>query len=370
MSKSTVWFWNLRASLKAPYEQRMRRLLKAADAAKPVRQGDLAALKMHFGEAGVTTFITPIQVRPIVEFYRQAGAKPFLTDTNTLYAGNRGEAVSHKLQAALHGFDPNILGAPVVIADGLRSTNEAVVELKGRYIDKAFLAGDIVAADLLVTLSHFKGHGLAGFGGALKNVAMGCATRRGKMQQHGCLAPQVNPDKCTGCGICVEVCAPGALRLDENRRIGVDKSLCAGCGACFHACAHGGVEIDWRTDLGEFLGRMMEYAAATLLTRPQPTLHLSFVKDVTPDCDCIGFSDAPLCPDIGVLASWDPVALDQAALDLVNAAQPHYPSRLPAGMRPGENKLHRLASKLPEDMGLAYAQELGLGSREYKLKPI
>lgn len=370
MSKSTVWFWNLRASLKAPYEQRIRKLLKAAGAAEPVREGDLAALKMHFGEAGVTTFVTPIHVRPVVEFYRKAGAKPFLTDTNTLYAGNRGDAVSHKLQAARHGFDPNLLGAPVVIADGLRSTNEAEVPFQGKRIDKAFLARDIVEADLLVTLSHFKGHVLAGFGGALKNVAMGCATRRGKMQQHGCLAPQVNPDKCIGCGICVEVCAPGALRLDEDKRIGVDKTLCAGCGACFHACKHGGVEIDWRTDLSEFLGRMMEYAAAALLTRAKPTLHLGFAMNVTPDCDCMGFSDTPICPDIGILASWDPVALDQACLDLVSAAAPHYPSRLPADVKPGENKLHRLSPKLPEDMGLAYAEELGLGSRQYELKPV
>lgn len=370
MPKSTVWFWNLRASLKAPYEQRIRKLLKAAGAAEHVREGDLAALKMHFGEAGVTTFVTPIHVRPVVEFYRKAGAKPFLTDTNTLYAGNRGEAVSHKLQAALHGFDPNVLGAPVIIADGLRSTNEAEVPVKGKHIKSAYLAGDIVNADLLVTLSHFKGHALAGFGGALKNVAMGCATRRGKMQQHGCLAPQVHPENCTGCGICVEVCAPGALRLGEDKRISVDRSLCAGCGACFHACKHAGVEIDWRTDLSEFLARMMEYAAAVLLSRSRPTLHLSFVMNVTPDCDCMGFSDTPVCPDIGILASWDPVAIDQAGLDLVSAATPHHPSRLPADVKPGENKLRRLAPNLPEAMGLDYAETLGLGSRQYELKPV
>jgi uncharacterized Fe-S center protein len=370
MPTSTVWFWNLRASRKAPFEQRMHRLLKAAGAAQHVRPGDLLALKMHFGEAGVTAFITPIHVRPIVDFFRKAGAKPFLTDTNTLYAGQRGEAVSHKLQAAQHGFDPNILGAPVIIADGLRSTNEAAVTFKGKHISTAYLAGDIVNADLLVTLSHFKGHELAGFGGALKNVAMGCATRRGKMQQHGCLAPQVRPDNCKGCGICVEVCAPGALRMDEDKRISVDKDLCAGCGACFHACAHHGVEIDWNTDINEFLGRMMEYAAATLLTRSKPTLHVSFVMGVTPNCDCVGYSDAPVCPDIGVLASWDPVALDQACLDLVTAAPPLYPSSLPAGLRPGQDKLHALTPSLPPDMGLAYAESLGLGSRAYEIKAV
>jgi len=253
-------------------------------------------------------------------FIRKCGAKPFLTDTNTLYVGQRGESVSHSLQAAAHGYDPNVLGAPVIIADGLKSGNERAVPCPGRHFEFAYLGGDIVDADMMVTVSHFKGHDLAGFGGAIKNVGMGCATRKGKMQQHCGLGPAIHPEHCTGCGQCVAVCSHGALTLDLNSKISIDRNKCAGCAACFLVCRSGGLEVDWRVDVNTFLERMAEYAAATLLTRSRRTLHLSFIQQVSPGCDCTGFSDAPICPDLGLLASWNPVALDQACLDMVNQA--------------------------------------------------
>lgn len=370
---STVYFLNQRAWRKGTFEARFKKLLTTAGLAEAMAPGELVAVKLHFGESGVTAFVPPLKLKPLLETLRAAGGKPFLTDTATLYAGSRGNAVNHAVLAASHGFDPNLLGAPVIMADGLRSTNEAVVQVAGKHFQEAYVAGDIVAADRLVTVSHFKGHELAGFGGALKNVAMGCATRRGKMQQHGILAPAVFPDKCTGCGSCLEVCAPRALRLEEQdgkRRIAVDTARCVGCGSCFHVCGFGGVEIDWRTDVGAFLERMMEYAAAVLVGRARPSLHVSFVTAVSPECDCMGFSDAPLCPDLGVLASWDPLALDQACLDLVNAAPPLYPSKLPAGLQPGQDKFRAVHPHVPEGYGLDYAASLGLGTREYQLKEI
>jgi uncharacterized Fe-S center protein len=227
-----------------------------------------------------------------------------------------------------------------------------------------------VDADMLVTVSHFKGHELAGFGGAIKNVGMGCATRRGKMQQHCGLGPSVKPDHCTGCGQCVEVCSHGALRLDLNGKISIDRDRCAGCAACFLVCRTGGLEVDWRVDVNTFLERMAEYAAATLLTRSRRTFHLSFVQQVSPGCDCMGFSDAPVCPDLGLLASWDPVALDQACLDLVNQAQPLHPSALPANIAPGEDKFEAIHGHVRGRYLLEYAEGLGLGSREYALQPV
>ena len=369
---SKVWHWDLRASRRLPYEQRIRKLLKAADGAAHVTPGDLAALKLHFGEAGTTAFIQPLWLRPVIDVLKEAGAKPFLTDSNTLYVGARGESVSHAMTAARHGFDAANLGAPVIIADGLKGEHYKAVPFEGKHIREAYLAGDVLAADVLVVLSHFKGHELAGFGGALKNVAMGCAARRGKMHQHACTGPEVKSERCTGCGACVEVCAAGALVMGEpdeagKRQVRFDRERCAGCAACFLACRTGGLEIDWRTNVQEFLERMMEYAAACLLSRPKPTLFLNFVAGVTPDCDCIGFSDAPLCPDLGVLCSFDPVALDQACLDLVNAAPPLWPSKLPRGLAAGENKFKAAHPHVPDNYGLDHAVAMGLGSREYEL---
>jgi uncharacterized protein len=362
---SDVFFWNLRASRKAPFDLRLRRLLKASGATKGVASGELVALKIHFGERGTTAFLRPLWLQPIVDLYRKQGAKPFLTDTNTLYVGQRGESVSHGLQAARHGFDPNILGAPVIIADGLKSGNEREIAYAGKHFQSFWLAGDIVDADRLVTISHFKGHELAGFGGALKNLGMGCATRKGKMQQHCGMGPLVNQEHCTGCAECAAVCRPGALSMGPEGKVSLDAELCAGCAACFLVCRHGGLEVDWKVEITTFLERMIEYSAAMLSCCAKPSLHLNFVVDVTPSCDCMGYSDAPICPDIGVLASIDPVAVDQAALDMVNAASGR--KELLPGIEPGQDKFKALHGHVSGEYALEYAERLGLGSRAYRL---
>lgn len=369
---SPVYFWNLRASLKAPYAERIRRLLTRTGFAGHVEGGELTAIKIHFGERGVTSHVQPLMLKPVVDFLAKAGARPFLTDASTLYVGQRGEAVSHAMQAALHGFDPLLLGAPVVIADGLKGASQTALPVRGgKHFSEAFIAADIAAADLLVSVNHAKGHELAGFGGALKNIGMGAASKQGKMQQHVSTGPLVVIDNCKGCGACVSMCAARALSLadasDGGKKIRLDAARCVGCGACFLACRHGALEIDWKTDVAAFLERMMEYAAAILVGRAKPSLHISFVTNVTPDCDCMGFSDACICPDVGVLASLDPVAIDQASIDLINKAEPLWPSHLPKGLKPGDDKLRALHPHLPPAFGLDYAESLGLGTRAYEL---
>ena len=337
---STVHFWNLRASLKSGNEARLTKLVKAAGKDLGLAPGDLTAVKIHFGEQGVTGFVRPLLLKPLISWLVGQGAKPFLTDASTLYVGRRGEAVSHHLVAAEHGFDPLVLGAPVIIADGVKGQHQEAVRIRGRHVKKAFIAGDIAAADALVSVNHVKGHEMAGFGGALKNLGMGCASKQGKMHQHITTGPALDMEKCVGCGM------------------------------CFTACKTGALAIDWKTDIQAFLERMMEYAKAVLATKRGPCLHLNFVLSVVPDCDCMGFTDAAICPDIGVLASTDPVAVDQASVDLVNAAQPLWPSRLPKGLKPGDDKFLAVHPHVPEDMGLAYAEKIGLGSRKYKLTQI
>jgi uncharacterized Fe-S center protein len=371
---SRVYFWNLRASLKAPYPERIKKLLKRTGFTDAIDGGELTAVKIHFGERGVTSHVQPLMVKPVIDFLAAAGTKPFLTDASTLYVGQRGEAVSHSMQAAQHGYDPLLMGAPVIIADGLRGGSQTALPVPGKHFKEAFIAADIASADLLVSVNHVKGHELAGFGGALKNIGMGAASKQGKMLQHVTTGPLVDIEKCIGCGSCVTLCASEALSLVEvlsadkpQKRIRLDKNRCIGCGACFLGCKTGALQINWQTDVAAFLERMMEYAAALLLSRKKPSLHISFVTNVTPDCDCMGFSDACICPDIGILASLDPVAIDQAAVDLINKAEPLWPSHLPRGVKPGDDKFRAMRPHLPEHMGLDYAESLGIGTRDYEL---
>tara|TARA_Y100001954_G_scaffold103021_1_gene112180 strand:+ start:3066 stop:4193 length:1128 start_codon:yes stop_codon:yes gene_type:complete len=365
---SDVYFWNLRASLKAPFHKRMRSLLKATGAHKHIESGDLAAVKIHFGEQGVTGFLRPLWVKAITDFYAEAGAKPFLTDASTLYVGQRGEAVSHHMCAARHGWDPMVMEAPVIIADGLKGSDEIAVPVGGRHIDDAFIGSAIAEADLLISVNHFKGHELAGYGGALKNLGMGCASKKGKMQQHFSTGPVVKPENCQGCEACISVCKTKALYIDEETgTIALNPERCVGCGGCFVACRFKALEVNWKIGVQEFLERMMEYTVGVLRTKRKPCLHVNFIMDVVPDCDCVGFTDAPICPDIGIVASLDPVAVDQASMDLVDDAPPLYPSQLPFGVMPGQSKFAAIHTHVPESFGLDYAEALGLGSRDYNL---
>ncbi len=362
---SKVYFWNLRTSMKMPYAKRVKRLIKRSGVFAPIASKSLVAVKVHFGEAGATGFIAPIRIAPIIALLVKAGARPFLADTNTLYTGQRYEGVSHALVAARHGFDPNVLGAPVVIADGIRSQNVREVPIQGRHFTTCSIAGDFVDADVLVTLNHFKGHLLGGFGGALKNLAMGCATVKGKMQQHCDMGPAIIAQKCTGCGFCVTACLHEALAL-EDEVVCLDREKCVGCGACMHECEYGALQIEWKENTPLFLERMVEYAAAALVSH-EIQAHLTFITNVSPGCDCEGHSDAPICPDLGVLASSDPVAIDQAALDLVNQAPALYPSALPAGVKAGDDKFRAVYPDIDGTHALAYAESMGIGRRAYEL---
>ncbi len=362
---SKVYFWNLRTSMKMPYAKRVKRLIKRAGVFADIESKALVAVKVHFGEAGATGFIAPVYIAPIVALLVKAGARPFLADTNTLYTGQRYEGVSHALVAARHGFDPNVLGAPVAIADGIRSQNAREVPIKGKHFQTCSIAGDFVDADVLVTLNHFKGHLLGGFGGALKNLAMGCATVKGKMQQHCDMGPTLLEKNCTGCGACIAACLHDALDL-EGEKASLEKEKCTGCGACMHACEYGALQIEWKENTPLFLERMVEYAAAALASQ-EIRAHITFVTNVSPGCDCEGHSDAPICPDQGVLVSDDPVAIDQAALDLVNQAPPLYPSALPKGVKAGADKFMAVYPDIDGTHALAYAASMRLGTREYDL---
>ena len=366
MASSRVYFSDLRTTVKENLFAKLARLLDRAGIEDVVPNHGLVAIKLHFGEKGNTAFIRPIFLREVVEKVKELGASPFLTDSNTLYAGTRGDSVSHITTALENGFAYAVINAPVIIADGLRGASYAEVQVNGEYIKTAYIGKDIVEADAFLSVAHFKGHELAGFGGTIKNVGMGCAARRGKLEQHSDMSPKVKRKKCVGCGDCVAHCSQGAITIvDKKARI--DEAKCIGCGECIIVCPNKAIDIRWSQDVELFQKKMVEYTAAVLKGKEKRSLFVNFLTAISPACDCYGHSDAPIVHDIGIVASRDPVAIDQASVDLVNSQRAAEGSCISKGGEPGEDKFRAIYPKIDWAIQLEYAERLGLGSREYEL---
>ena len=362
---SDVYFTPLRAE--GPKEGEgglVRGLFEASGFEALIREGDLTAIKLHFGEPGNETYVRPAFVRPVVDKVKEVGGRPFLTDTATLYGGSRQDAVGHLLTALAHGFDLSSAGAPLIIADGLSGKNFVEVEIGGRHLQGVKIAGDLAAAASMIVLSHFKGHSMAGFGGAIKNLGMGCASPSGKADQHWASKPAVAVEGCTGCGRCASLCPRSAIIL-EGGKAWVDPEVCTGCGACL-ACPEGAMDLDWER-MPIFIQRLVEYALGAVSGKVGRVGFINFVMDVTPECDCAPWSDPPIVPDVGILASKDPVAVDAASLDLVNAQEGIASSALQSHLRRGEDKFRGLWPKVDGSLQIRYGEEMGLGSSRYRL---
>ncbi|MBW1646065.1 MAG: DUF362 domain-containing protein, partial [Deltaproteobacteria bacterium] len=341
------------------------------DLGASVRQNTLAAIKVHFGEEGNAAFIRPIFLQPVVAMVRELGGKPFVTDSNTLYVGSRSDAVAHLQTAARHGFTWPVIDAPVIIADGLRGNSAAVVPVGGRHFQEVKIALEVAHADTLIVMSHFKGHELPGFGGALKNLGMGCACREGKLQQHANISPKITRKRCIGCGECVRICPAGAISVDEEaKKAAIAADKCVGCGECIVVCPRQAVAIRWNETIPVFQEKMIEYACGACQGKRDNLLCLNFVVQVSPACDCYAHNDLPVVHDLGILASRDPVALDQACADLVNAAPGVPGSALGEQTAAGTDKFRVLYPEIDWEIQLRYAEELGLGTREYELEKI
>jgi hypothetical protein len=366
---SPVFFTDFRASYKNSFPSRLKKLVEAAGIADVIEKEDVTAVKLHFGERGNTAFVRPVFVRRVVESVRAAGGNPFLTDANTLYAGSRGNAAEHLETAIENGFAYAVVNAPLVIADGLRGKSEKEVRIDQKHCGVAYIGSEIVEADALVSVAHFKGHELSGFGGAIKNVGMGCASRRGKMAQHADVSPAVKKKRCRGCGECAKHCAQGAIEFVEHKAV-IDPETCIGCGECILVCGNEAVQIQWNRSVPRFLEYMVEYTLAVLKGKAGKSLFINFINQVSPACDCPPYNDAPIVADIGVAASTDPVAIDQASADLVNGAAALPNCCLQANRAEGEDKFRGLYPNVDWPIQLDYAETLGLGSRNYELIPI
>ena len=365
---SNVYAISLRTHFRENFSQKLTRLFQALEPEQVVQAHSIWAIKLHFGEAGSHAFIRPHLVRVFADELKRLGAKPFLTDANTLYVGKRGNSVDHLETALRHGFGLEVTGAPIIIADGLFGAAEVAFDVNRGGVKKAYIGADFVAANGALLLSHVKGHELTGFGGALKNLGMGAASRRGKLDQHCDLAPKVTSGKCIGCRRCLTQCAHGAISLNARKKAVIDPKKCVGCAGCIPVCPQSAIAIPWEGDAPRFMKRMIEYSRAAVIGKENSTLYVNFVNAVSPLCDCCNHSDAPIVPDIGVLASHDPVALDMASAELVNQAPGLQGSSLPKeALASGVDKWEALHPGCQWRFQLEYAEKIGLGSTKYKL---
>lgn len=382
---SQVFFMNASASHGHSLPAKVPRLLEAAGLREVIAHGDKTAVKVHWGELGNPNYLRPTFVRHAVDALRAAGARPFVTDTNVLYRAARHDAIGNLDAAARNGFTAETVGAPLVVADGLTGRDTAEVRVEGGVrVQTARIAGGIHWADALVVLSHVKGHLLFGFGGALKNLGMGCATPAGKAVLHQDLHPSVDRARCTGCRTCGRVCpenaityltdlpanagadvpAPAAAR--GRARALIDDTRCIGCGECVAVCPEEAIPIHWETAQAPLVEKTAEYALAAASGKRDKMIYVSFLLDVVPDCDCADWTAPAFVPNIGILASRDPVAIDQASADLV-AQTPLFPEA-PVAQKPGAQQDPFKALFDRDWRGLlAHAETIGLGSRTYKL---
>ena len=334
-------------------QEKLSRLLDKSNLFDFVDDGDSIAVKMHFGEEGNTGFVRPEYLRLICDKIKKSKAAPFLSDTNTLYRGRRTNSRDHLLLACEHGFSKDKVGVEVRILDDTKKENIAIVNVNQKSIKNAKIAKIFQQADAIVGVSHFKGHMMTGFGGALKNLGMGCATREGKLAQHSDISPFVIIKNCVGCGACEKICPVKAVSI-KNKKSYIDSTKCIGCASCIAACQYNAIEVHWESGGGTIQEKMIEYTKAVLKNKEKKSAFINFALKITKECDCLAKDDPRMAPDVGIFASKDPVSIDKACFDLVNKAC--------------QKDIFKEAH--PERDGLKqlkYAEELSLGKLDYEL---
>ena len=362
---SLVYFASARTSYGYNLNDKLEKIFKTSGFADIVDERALVALKIHWGEEGNLAFVPPPLVRSLVGCIAAAGGKPFLTDTNTLYRGSRSNAVDNLVTAYRNGFGFGTVGAPVIVSDGLHGDDYVRVKIGGKHFKQVKIASGVHHANALFAFSHFKGHEATGFGGTLKNLGMGCSSPSGKQNQHSDVKPKVKKKVCVGCGTCVKKCPVDAITLAPDNKAQIDRDKCIGCAECTVVCPTGAIGINWKTDLKLLQEKIAEYSLGVIKPKAGKCAFFNLITNVTPDCDCCNWSDVPLVPDIGIAASRDPVALDQASVDLVNRAPGIHSSRL--GERAEEEDKFRAVTDVDWSPQLQHGQDIGLGTREYEL---
>lgn len=365
MGKSKVYYTNMRTSFNENLPEKLERLIKTAGIGEIDFDKKYAAIKIHFGEPGNLAYLRPNYAAVVVKVIKELGGKAFLTDCNTLYVGGRKNALDHMDAAYENGFSPFSTGCHVMIADGLKGTDETLVPVEGgEYVKEAKIGRAVMDADVLITLNHFKGHEATGFGGALKNIGMGCGSRAGKMEMHSAGKPYVKEEACVGCGRCVKICAHDAPVITD-KKASIDQNKCVGCGRCIGVCPMDAVEAAG-DETNDILNRKIaEYSKAVVAGRPH--FHISLVIDVSPNCDCHAENDIPIVPDVGMFASFDPVALDVACADAVNKQPVIAGSQLDRMPHVHHDHFIDSAPSTNWKSAIEHAVKIGVGNAEYEL---
>ncbi len=339
-----------------PNIKKLTRLLEESRVLEAIEKNEYVAIKTHFGEDKNKGYINPQYLGLISRQVRERGGHPFLTDTNTLYKGRRTNAIDHIELALEHGFSWEKTGAALLIADGLHGDCYKEIQVNGEYVDTAFVAQGILEADSIVVVSHFKGHIMSGFGGALKNLGMGCAARKGKLRQHADISPYVIEEKCMACSKCIISCPASAIRLSGGKAA-IDQTKCIGCANCIAVCPVSAIEVDYEQGSDFMQYRMAEYAKAALFKKEKKCVFINFAMKITKECDCLAHDDPKICPDIGIFASLDPVSIDKACVDKINALS-------------GKDIFRQMHPRRDWSRQLSHASHIGLGEMRYELIPV
>ena len=370
MASSQVFFTNLRTTPTSNLLDKMERLVRRAGIAGIDFENRFAAIKIHFGEPGNMAYLRPQYAARMAGLLRSLGAKPFLTDANTLYSGRRANAVDHLQSAMENGYNPISAQCQIIIADGLKGIDYREIEIDGEYCKAPKIGAAVADADIVISMTHFKGHEQTGFGGTLKNLGMGCASVGGKLELHCAAQPVVKTENCRGCNICVKHCAHDAIHLNPERKAEIDYSKCVGCGQCIALCQYDSASMG-ANDTSERLNyKIAEYTKAVL--KDKPNFHVSFIMNVSPECDCWNHNDAAVVPDLGIAASFDPVALDKACADLVIHAPALQTVNRLTESRPHEHledtdKFRLMHPDTDWLAGLTHAEKIGIGNMQYEL---
>ena len=388
---SQVCFADMHAKAGDSILAKFERLIEKAGIDQIDFKDKFVAVKVHFGEVGNMAFLRHQYAKVLCDHIKARGGKPFLTDCNTLYVGYRNNALNHLDAAFINGYNPLSTGVHTIIADGLRGTDEREIPVAGgEYVKEAKIGAAVAEADIIVSLTHFKGHVNAGFGGALKNIGMGCGSKKGKMEMHSSGTPRIDGGKCIGCGMCVDHCANDGVHVVDGTAV-IDEGHCVGCGYCIAYCPAGAIMTKWDEAKPVMNKKIAEYTKAVL--DGKPSFHVSLVLDVSPDCDCERHNDVPVIPNVGMFASFDPVALDQACVDAANKQPVIQGSKADPQVKDASASDHMDGARaIPEQAysehaagddghdvfrmvhpdtdwaaGLDHAVKLGIGTREYEL---
>lgn len=337
-------------------EMAILKLFRETGLNERIQKKDLIAIKIHFGEVGNQGHIEPRFAAVISKEIKRIQGRPFFTDTNTLYSGKRSNSIDHLMLAYEHGFTPNILQAPVIIADGLLGNDEVKIPINGKHFKEVPIARDLAFCDGIISLNHFTGHIVTHFGGALKNLGMGGSSRAGKLLQHSTVKPSVSIKKCTGCEVCTFWCPTKSITMVDVKAV-INLETCIGCGQCLSVCKYSAILFNWDESSELVQEKMVEHALGVLKGKTEKSIHITFLTHITAECDCMAKDELPVIDDIGILASNDPVALDKASLDCI---------RNKTGKEFGEiiSRNH-----LPVNQ-IHYAESLNLGSSRYELKTL